>query len=401
MKYSRYQPFIFLLILLPFFLGLSNRISPSNLEESVQADNDLKDHFSKMIYIKGGKFTKNSTSNIIFTESDSTLFSHCIPQRASVGSYFISSTEITNSDWREFYEEKVQELGKIKAKEKYYPDTARWLNEFKYTSNLPHAKNYFSLPNFNDYPVVGITWDQANLYCQWKTEKVNKLLERKGRKSLIEFRLPTENEWEFAAMNKRNEDRSKSQTYYSWPQDKMISQLIDLVNLGRILDQNGTVLKEYAEDGCLYPCEVASYPPNNNGIYNMSGNVSEWTSDQGEVRTRSFYNSNYKSKTLTTLSEIESEIAYVRSNFNMEEEEEVKLWLKDIEHDKKIISKGNVKICKGGSWASGLIYAQTGSRQGINKDIASIKIGFRIAISDVEEEIINYFPNKKWKPSRK
>lgn len=398
MKFSRYQPFIYLLILLPIILGLSKNISLSNFEKSAQKNKGLKDHFSKMIYMEGGEFHKKLANTFVPSELDSTLFSQSMPERTFVGSYYISATEITNSDWRAFYEEKVQELGKIKAKEKFYPDTALWLNEFKYTSNRPHAKNYFSHPNFNDFPVVGITWDQANLFCKWKTEKVNKLLKRKGKNSLVEFRLPTENEWEFAAMKKQNGDKFERISYYSWTEDKMLQHLNDLVNIGQIFDQNGVPLKGYSDDGCLYPCEVASYAPNDHGIYDMSGNVSEWTADQAQIKTSFF--ANYESKTLSTLSEIENEIAFMKNNFDIKKAQ-VKSLIKKMEHDKKILTEKNVKICKGGSWASGLIYTQPGTRQGINKNKASVKIGFRVAISDVKEDLINYFPNKKWAPSGK
>ncbi len=398
MKYSNYQAFICLFIALPFILGLSKNTSRDQLKSPVIADNNLKDHFSKMIYIEGKEFTKGSTSPFTPTVSDSTLFSQGIPQRATVGSYYISATEVTNSEWKAFYNEKVEEIGKAKAKAIYYPDTSLWLHEFKYTYNRPHAKNYFSKPNFNNFPVVGITWDQARLYCQWKTEKVNQLLRKKGKKSSVKFRLPTENEWEFAAMKKPSEDRTEKRSPYAWPEDKMLSELLQLTNLGQIFDQNGVPIKSYADDGCLYTCEVASYPPNDYGIYNMAGNVSEWTADQAQIKTIFF--DNYDAKILSTSSEIENEIAYFQNNFDVEEWT-VKNAIEKMEHDKKILTNSNVKICKGGSWANGLVYAQPGSRQGKNKDNASVKVGFRIAISEVDEEVLNYFPKTNWKPSKK
>ena len=362
-----------------------------------KADRELKNHFVKMIYINGGEFTKNSTTRFTPTASDSTLFSQSIPKRTFVDPFYISATEITNLDWRKFYTEKVEELGLVKAKEKYYPDTALWLNEFRYTYNLPHAKNYFTHSNFDDFPVVGITWEQANAFCEWKTKEVSRLLAEKGIKKFIEFRLPTENEWEFAAMKKRSENKIEKVSHYGWSEEEMMGHLLDVTNIGEVFDQNGVPLKKYADDGCLYTCKIASYSPNDRGIYDMSGNVSEWTADSATISTTFFQD--YDSQTLSTLKEVENEIVYIKNNLNVNAFE-VAFLLNKLEHDKKVISKGDIKICKGGSWASGLIYTQPGCRQGINKDMASVKIGFRIATSDVEGNISKYFPKKRWKPRK-
>ena len=390
--------FFSLILLSPFLLEFSSIPSTKHSEKSNLASKGLRSLFSKMMYIEGDTFTMGLSSSfgIRMTAADSTLFTGVVPKRTIVDPYYISATEVTNGEWREFYLAKVAELGGAIGKSKFFPDTSLWLSEFPYSYNGPMARNYFSHPTFNDYPVVGITWEQANAYCRWKSKKLKTLLKKAGIQHSPEFRLPTEAEWENAAIKKEKNVKYPEPSMYVWAEEKQIGRLNDLANTGQIIDINNVVLKPYAEDGCLYTCKVASYPPNGNGLYNMAANVSEWTSDQGFAESTDLKNNEYK--ILSTLSEIDDEIALLKNDTNFRDVGLKNLMIESLAHNKTILSANDIKIYKGGSWASGMIYTQPGSRQGISKDNASTKIGFRLAISNVEEKVRKYFPKKRWKP---
>ncbi|MDE5980587.1 MAG: SUMF1/EgtB/PvdO family nonheme iron enzyme, partial [Bacteroidaceae bacterium] len=89
-----------------------------------------------------------------------------------------------------------------------YPDTTCWVNDFQNADNERYMKLYFSNPAYDDYPVVGVTWEQANAFCAWRTDFLIKGLGGMA-KQIQRYRLPTEVEWEFAA-------RGKSAGLFPW-----------------------------------------------------------------------------------------------------------------------------------------------------------------------------------------
>ncbi|WP_321425515.1 SUMF1/EgtB/PvdO family nonheme iron enzyme [uncultured Bacteroides sp.] len=145
-----------------------------------------------------------------------------------------------------------------------YPDTTCWVNDFQNSYNEPYMKLYFSHPSYNDYPVVGVSWEQANAFCAWRTNYLLAGLHGAAR-NIQRYRLPTEAEWEFAA-------RGQEDNAYPWKSKDTKS------DKGCYYANYKPGRGNYTKDGNLITTKVGSYSPNSNGLYDMAGNVSEWTS---------------------------------------------------------------------------------------------------------------------------
>ena len=145
-----------------------------------------------------------------------------------------------------------------------YPDTTCWVNDFQNVENETYMRLYFSHPNYSQYPVVGVSWEQANAFCAWRTDY---LMKGRGKAAqyVQRYRLPTEIEWEYAA-------RGKSGNPFPWEEQGAKSG--DGCFYANFKPDRGN----YTQDGNLITSRVGTYSANSNGLYDMAGNVAEWTS---------------------------------------------------------------------------------------------------------------------------
>lgn len=209
-----------------------------------------------------------------------------------------------------------------------YPDTTVWIKDFAYSYNEPMHNDYFWHQAYDDYPVVGVTWKQAKAFCAWRTLYKNAYIKakKKGRNQINSFRLPTEAEWEYAARG-----GLESGTFpWGGPYAKN--------DRGCFLANFKPNRGDYAADGALYTVEAKSYDPNDYNLYNMSGNVAEWT------------NSSYDASSYEYVSTM---------NPNVPD------------------AKNERKVTRGGSWKDVAYFLQVSTRDFEYADSARSFIGFR------------------------
>ena len=151
---------------------------------------------------------------------------------------------------------------------KVYPDTTTWIKDFSFSYNEPMHNDYFWHQAYAEYPVVGVSWNQAKAFCAWRTlnkKSFVKSKKGKGRDLPNSFRLPTEAEWEYSARG-----GLESGTYpWGGPYTKN--------DRGCFMANFKPSRGDYAADKALYTVEAKSYQPNGYNLYNMAGNVAEWT----------------------------------------------------------------------------------------------------------------------------
>jgi len=229
-----------------------------------------------------------------------------------------------------------------------YPDTTVWIRQFNYSFNEPIAQQYFWFQGFNKYPVVGVNWNQANAFCDWRTKAW--VSERQKAKMYTEgeFRLPTEEEWEWAARGGRNE------APYPWGGPYIINK--KGCYLANFKPQRGN----YAADGGLYTVPVDWYAANDFGLKNMAGNVSEWTK------------SAYFGGTYTQMADINPSVTYnVQPN------------------DAKDHPYMARKVVRGGSWRDVAYFLQVSTRDFEYQDTSKAYIGFRCVYTEIVPSLSN------------
>lgn len=176
----------------------------------------------------------------------------------SINAFYMSRMEITNLEYRTFLFDLVIQNRKddfLKAK----PVQSNWTEMFGET-NQSMENQYFTHESYNDYPVVNISREGAEMYCKWLTQEINTYLKAKNKTPLNPIRLPLRSEWMHAA---------GENPIYPWKGDKTVN------SEGCYLANYKPSEDNYHDDGGFFTVKVNSYLPNEFGIYNLSGNVAE------------------------------------------------------------------------------------------------------------------------------
>lgn len=311
----------------------------------------------------------------------------------SVNTFYMDAHEVRNIDWREYQAWLTAVYSKVApgivAKAK--PDIKAWNKGLG--DNEPFMMNYFTHPSFNEYPVVCISWEQAVDYCAWRTDRANELqliqqgyIKAPDFKAIAElpdlasvkkvifstkdfytsqldnpgttfyglypdFRLPSEEEWEYAAYAKNSNNPAVKTTIYPWDENKSS----DIRQSSRALAHyNKTSTTGGNTDVFSRTVPGDRYAPNDYGLYNMSGNVNEWVFDR-----------------------------YItRANMNTIDSTDVlDVFLPDY------LKNPDCRVYKGGSWKDPVYWLHPSGRRALNQREASADIGFRCAMSAVPTQI--------------
>ena len=445
-----------------------------------------------LVPIEGGTFVMG------FTEQDVPFEWNNVARRVTVSSFYMDETEVANIDYREYLYWVKNVFGATYPEvwKRALPDTLVWREELEY--NEPLVETYFRHPAYDDYPVVGINWMQANEYCKWRTDRVNEMIliekgilennpEQKdkdnfnsntylvglytgkvrknledkrtgGERSvkledgilLPEYRLPTEAEWEYAALALLgNQATSKDELVtdrriYPWDGNTVRYQKRNKYQ-GRMLANFKRSGGDYGgmagalNDKAFTPSPVRTNFPNDYGLYNMAGNVNEWTADLyrpltsldlrdvdnqelNPYRGNIFMTKQVDPETgVPTVDQVDSlgRLMYemmdttstaLRDNYKRPEEYNYldgdKESLVEYQYGKSTLISDHARVIKGGSWADRAYWMSPGSRRFMEENKGSRAVGFRCSMTRTgsptfnDEPAGNEFKTKKKRVKR-
>lgn len=326
------------------------RAKPHNFQKE-NLPKAIKPFLKDMVLITGGTFHAG------YHPSDTSIKERVV----TMSDCYMSSKEVTNATYREFYQAKVKELGEEKAKI-YLPDIGQSAATYFGLDDVFTHKNYFFHNMMDDYPVVGVSWTQAKAFCDWYTQMLNKALDEnpslKSKYEFAAFRLPTEMEWEKAAVG-----QTQSRSVFPWG-NALISAKKDQLypcNFGAIKDETGFMVKSWVDDGGVATVKTGMYAPNEYGLYDMAGNVNEWVEDTYRVYKNDDFDVNpYRRRTSTDTSARQNYIKY---------------------NDPVFDANSDSKVIKGGSFMDAPAYLVIASRRAVKPNEGRCDVGFRLAMT--------------------
>lgn len=191
-------------------------------------------------------------------------------------SLYYDQTEITNLNWNEYLHWIAEKSGRKSAEyQDALPDTNVWGGNDCCDSVMMNL--YLRHPEFRDYPVVGVTQTQAMRYCAWRTDRVKENLaaNKKEKKAPAQYlyRLPSIEEWQLMYAD------LEQLPFLVGDEGKSKYRGMARFNLKRDpIDKMGVA--STSNDGADITAPVKSYWPNQYGVYNIVGNVSEWVQEE-------------------------------------------------------------------------------------------------------------------------
>lgn len=415
-----------------------------------------------LVLVEGGTFTMGSSEQDVLYDHNN------IERRVTVPSFYMDATEISNLHYLEY----LHWLSRVFVDfpEVYIealPDTLCWRDKLAY--NEPYVDYYLRHPAYKDYPVVGVNWLQATAYAAWRTDRVNEMiLIREGilkpdiaqmneenfntgaylngqyqssnpGKHLIkdintkgatrnvrmedgiflpDYRLPTEAEWEFAAIaniGSSTYENINEKKIYSWGgltvrnhgKEKDRGYIDANFKRGKG-DQGG--ISGRLNDAGFITREVISYWPNDHGLYNMSGNVSEWVMDvyrplsYEDMTDFNSYRGNVfmkKKLDIDGVVDIKDSLGRLQYIPVTEEENAARRNYKKSDNkgyiDEEFYNEGDqqyeygvtslvnnqARVYKGGSWNDRAYWLSPGTRRYLDQEQSTSTLGFRCAMHRV------------------
>lgn len=301
--------------------------------------------------IKGGSFISGEVAG------EDTFSSTTVKSGIIVTNVFIAKHEVSVADYMEFYKENPSPANK--------PDTLCFIKDFNNGYAKQMTEVYFWHPKYRNYPVSGINLNQAQRYCAWKTKKINKALKKlkntKNRK--IVFRLPTSFELEYI-ISKNIPKQKKGDVGFPF------TKILKKANTKGIIDKNALLVIDERKDGFLFTSPSHTYKHSVIGLYNIFGNVAEWTN----TPVNKLYNNTvYDSSKLKDKASpnIESNITY---NIIIPES------TSHFARIKKVIEDTTYHVVKGGSFAHTQFYTQPGAFHPVKRTQNHSWLGFRLVM---------------------
>ncbi len=432
-----------------------------------------------LVLIEGGTFTMGRVEQDVIYEWNAA------PRRVTVSSFYMDETEVRNVDYREYLywlQRVFVDYPQVHANA--LPDTLSWRRPMAY--NDPYVLYYFRHPSYNNYPVVGVNWLQSNDYCVWRTDRVNEQLlinygilspdpnqineenfnteaylanqyegvvrenlpsldpNKDTRNVRLEdgillprYRLPSEAEWEFAALallGNSFEERVYERRIYPWNghnvrQDMKGSRGEMRANFVRGRGDMMGVAGDL-NDNASIPAPVDAYWPNDYGLYNMAGNVNEWVRDiyrplsfEDFDEFNPFRGNVFKQLKKDEEGNVSEKDSLGRLQYvEIPEEQAIKRWnykkadyrnYRDGDYESSIVTSGdwnsgaknqesgssrmykqeandasslitdNSRVYKGGSWRDRAYWMSPGTRRFLKETDARDDLGFRCAMTRV------------------
>jgi gliding motility-associated lipoprotein GldK len=228
-----------------------------------------------------------------------------------------------------------------------YPDTLSWIRDFTYSYNEPMTFQYFSHVGFDDYPVVGVSWRQARAFCDWRTKLQQDYRTRMNDTPAHDYRLPTESEWELAARG------GLQQSIYPW--GSYYTRNAQGCFMANFKPLRGNYVAD--SDTRATTTKVGSFDPNDYGLYDMAGNVAEWTSS-------AYFETGYD-----LMNDLNPQVEY------------------HARPDEPIVMKR--KVVRGGSFKDAAFFIRNSTRSFEYQDTTKSYIGFRCVRSSFRSELQN------------